>query len=564
MMVMTNFYQTPPEVKNPYTQDKFLQSYLARFLSGAEMKEVEQDLTRFGDRLIGDIEEMALGAEKHPPILHQFDPWGRRIDEIETAKGWKELDRVSAEERLIALGYQRPYGAASRVVQFAKIMLFHPSSAFYSCPLAMTDGAAKLIEHLDDEELKNNAYKHLTSSDPEHFWTSGQWMTEKTGGSDVGETETLARFENGQWRLYGVKWFTSATTSQMAMALARVEENGKTLPGSKGLGLFYIELRDSDKKLNGIKILRLKDKLGTKALPTAELELEGCVAKMVAPAGEGVKTIASLFNITRIYNACTSMGSMRRLLFMAKDYAFKRKAFGESLKDLPLHAETMAKLEVDYQSAFHLAFYVAHLQGLEECPSETPDLDKTKALLRLFTPIAKLATAKTNIQATSELVESFGGAGYIENTGIPKFLRDAQVLSIWEGTTNVLSLDVLRVFKKENSFPIFANEIVEKLEGLDEEYGPEKEKIKSQLEQLSRSLQELGRASTDVFQSHARELAFSMAQLMSAALMLEHAHNTQRDVDKLTARVYGQRQLVTLRLDLNKFEDASKIAFSDF
>lgn len=561
---MTNFYQTAPEIKNPYTQDKFLQSYLARFLSDAEMKEVGQDLTRFGERLIGDIGEMASEAEQYPPILHQYDAWGRRIDEIETAKGWEQLDRVSAEEKLVALGYKRPYGAASRVVQFAKIMLFHPSSAFYSCPLAMTDGAAKLIEHLEDDELKKNAFKHLTSSDPEEFWTSGQWMTEKTGGSDVSETETVARFEEGQWRLYGVKWFTSATTSQMAMALARVEKNGDSLPGSKGLGLFYIELRDNEKKLNGIKILRLKDKLGTKALPTAELELDGCVARMVAPAGEGVKTIASLFNITRIYNACTSMGSMRRLLFMAKDYAFKRKAFSEHLKDLPLHAETMAKLEVDYQSAFHLAFYVAHLQGLEECPSETPDIDKTKTLLRLFTPIAKLATAKINIQATSELVESFGGAGYVENTGIPKFLRDAQVLSIWEGTTNVLSLDVLRVFKKENAFPVFSSELAEKLEELESDFENEKKKVESELAELSESMQELVKASSDVLQAHARELAFSMAQLMSAVLMLEHAQKGQREIDKLSAQAFCQRKLVTLKLDLERPQNSSKIAFGDF
>jgi alkylation response protein AidB-like acyl-CoA dehydrogenase len=507
---------------------------------------------------------MADEAEQNPPVLNQFDPWGKRIDEIKTSKGWQQLDRVSAEEKLVALGYQRPYGAASRIVQFTKIMLFHPSSAFYSCPLAMTDGAAKVIEKLDNKELKEHAYQHLTSSDPKKFWTSGQWMTEKTGGSDVGETETIARFENGEWRLYGTKWFTSATTSQMAMALARVEENNETLPGSKGLGLFYIELRDNDKNLNGIKILRLKDKLGTKALPTAELKLDGTLAKMVAPAGEGVKTIASLFNITRIYNACTSIGSMRRLLFLAKDYAHKRKAFGHDLKELPLHAETMAKLELDYQSAFHLAFYVAHLQGLEECPSETPDINKTKTLLRLFTPMAKLVTAKINILATSELVESFGGAGYIENTGIPKFLRDAQVLSIWEGTTNVLSLDLLRALKKEEAFSIFVTELSEKFENFDSEFVHEKKKLKAQLDILSNSIQELKEASDHELQAHARELAFTMAQLMSATLMVEHAQSSQRDIDKLCAQTFCQRELISLKVNMTRNESSRKIAFEDF
>lgn len=161
-------------------------------------------------------------------------------------------------------------------------------------------------------------------------------MTERTGGSDVSGTSTIAKPSGAVFRLSGVKWFTSATTSQIAMTLARIEGAPE---GSKGLSLFYLELRDSTGKLNGIRINRLKDKLGTHALPTAELTLENTAALLVGKPGEGVKKISSLFNITRIYNACCAVGYMRRALALARDYATKRVAFGHTLSKHVLHLE---------------------------------------------------------------------------------------------------------------------------------------------------------------------------------------------------------------------------------
>lgn len=552
---MSNFFQSPPEFKNPFLQDELLQNVLKRFLTSDQYKKVEKDLTRFGARLCDDILKMSIDVEENPPKLISFDPWGRRLDHIQTAKGWSELDQVSAQEQLISLGYQRPYQHLSRLVQFSKIFLFHPSSAFYSCPLAMTDGAAKLIECLGKPENLKKAFNHLTSDQPDQFWTSGQWMTEKSGGSDVGQSETIARFENNQWRLYGVKWFTSATTSQMAMALARIEENGQTVAGSKGLGLFYLELRDQDQKLNHIEILRLKDKLGTKGLPTAELELKGSIATLVAPKGEGVKTISHLFNVTRIYNACTSIGAMRRLLFLARDYAYKREAFGHSLKDLALHRHTLNQLEIDYQACFHLSFKVARLLGEEECPSDEKNLSKNKALLRLLTPIAKLVTAKMNMQATSELVESFGGAGYIENTGIPKYLRDAQVLCIWEGTTNVLSLDVLRAMQSEGALEIFLDDFQARLSLLKQV----PENLKKQFVIFLDQIKKLKSLDAQNLQAHARELSFSIGYFTSALEMLEHAQFTKKERDQLVAQSFCQRNLCLLEVNEQRVELDKKL-----
>lgn len=473
-----SFFQDPPTFGHPFQEDIVLKDWLQSFISSENRDELERDLDTFGKRLLLEVDHLSKTAEKEIPEHIPFDPWGKRIDEIKMSPAWNSLHAVSAEEGIVATGYENKFGPESRILQMMKLYLFHPSSAFYTCPLAMTDGAAKLLKELGNEQY-NWIYDHLTSRDPEHFWTSGQWMTERTGGSDVGRSETIARFENGEWRLYGTKWFTSATTSEMTMALARVEENGKYLEGSRGLGLFFIELRESDGSLNKMKINRLKDKLGTKGLPTAEIELVGTKAKMIAPAGKGVKTISYLFNVTRIYNAVTTIGSWRRLLTLQLDYAKKRVVFGKTLKEQPAWKETIADLLLRFEINFHLTMKVAHLLGLEE---NQVNKDLNQKLLRLLTPIAKLKTAKENMQATSELIESFGGAGYVEDTGLPKFLRDSQVFPIWEGATNVLSLDMLRAFKVDETFPVWMKEMKDLSSNLHDDYSfPLKETIESEL-----------------------------------------------------------------------------------
>lgn len=515
---MSEFFQDGPTLGNQFLEDRVLQSLLKRKFPAEMYREIEPDLKRLGERAVTDIWKMGVDAEAQIPTLTQFDPWGRRIDEINTGWGWKALDRVSAEEGIVAIGYERKFGALSRLYQFSKLYLFHPSSAIYSCPLAMTDGAARAIEIYGDEALKKGAYKHLTSRNPAEFWTSGQWMTEKTGGSDVGDTQTEAKMENGQFRLYGTKWFTSATTSQMAMALARTPG---APTGGRGLSLFYIELRDAKGQLQNIEVHRLKDKLGTKALPTAELTLRGTPAKLVGDEGNGVKKISSLFNVTRLYNATCAVGNMRRGVALARDYAKKRRAFGKLLSDHPLHLETLSWMQTEFEASFHLTFYAVELLGKDELGTATPE---ESATLRLLMPVAKLFTAKQGVALASETLEAFGGAGYIENTGLPKLLRDGQVLSIWEGTTNVLSLDMLRAIEKENAFEACRANVRARLAALSTpELAPGAAKVSEALKRLEHFLPLAAKAGADGMQTAARAFAFGVARTVSASLLLEHA-----------------------------------------
>ncbi len=436
-MQNSEFYQDVTALTNTYDSDINLTEYINRIIPDTYRKDVTTHLKDVGEKAAGEWLNWSEESEKNIPVLTQYDPWGRRIDQISNCAAWKNLERAAAAEGIVATAYERRQNQYSRIHQMALLYLYHPSSAFFSCPLAMTDGAARAIELHGDTNLKQNAFSHLTSRNPENFWTAGQWMTEQTGGSDVSGTSTYARpLGANHFELFGTKWFTSATNSQMALTLAKIE-------GEKGLSLFYLETEK-----NNIQIHRLKGKLGTWALPTAELSLHGTKAILIGNPNEGIKRIASVLNITRVYNSICALGHMRRAIDLATGYATKRKAFGALIINHPLHKKTLQDLETEFAKCFKLTFYVVELLGKEELNIAS---DSEKKILRALTPIVKLYTAKKCLAVSSEALECFGGAGYIENTGIPKLLRDAQVFSIWEGTTNVLALDFLRVCEKENA-----------------------------------------------------------------------------------------------------------------
>ncbi len=549
-MVPDDFIQQGPELKNQYEDDDLLRSYLRRKLPPRFLQEIEPDLRRFGERVITDILEWGLDAEKHEPRHIPLDAWGNRIDKIEVTEGWKQLKRVSAEEGLIAIGYERKHGPFSRIYQFSKIYMFTPSSAIYTCPLAMTDGAARLIEVYGDEELKQNAYRHLISRKPNEFWTSGQWMTERRGGSDVGLADTIAEIEgNDRFSLHGLKWFTSAVTSEMAMTLARIQdEDGSVAKGSRGLSLFYVETKDDKGNWQNITVERLKNKLGTKALPTAELRLTGTPAKLVGDPGNGVKKIATLFNITRIYNSVSSVAYMRRMLTLAKDYAKKRFAFGKMLSEQPLHLETLASMEVEVHGAFHLAFRVVELLGKEECNEAT---DEEKAQLRILTPIAKLYTAKQAMETVSELLEAIGGIAYIEDSDLPRYLRDVQVLTIWEGTTNVLCLDVLRAIRKENAFEPLIKDVKRRLDAItNSRLAKDAEKVKEAVAAIVEFFTQALTKDLDYIEAAARGFAYSLARVVIASLLLEHAQwtldNDESEKYVIIAHRWCQKDLTPL------------------
>lgn len=539
-----DFFQDGPVLGNTFSGNRWLKAYLRYKLPQEYRSEVEEDLTRLGQLCATDYLNKARRAEREKPVLVQFDPWGKRIDEVRVSSAWRELQDVSAREGLIHIGYARRQKEYSRLYQFSKLYLFHPSSAFFTCPLAMADGAAKVLETYGQTPVHKDAFTHLTSTDPAHFWTSGQWMTEKTGGSDVSGTSTVAKLDKGEVRLSGVKWFSSATTSEMALALARYEGAAE---GSRGLTLFLVPVYERPGQLNGIQVLRLKDKLGTWALPTAELQLNGAKAYQIGETNQGVKTVASMLNITRLYNAICSCGQMTRALDQLRDYSGRRMAFGQKLADHVLHQGTFAREEVRSLAGFLLTMEMVHRLGREECGTASAE---DRDLLRLFTPVAKMFTARASIQVASEVIEGFGGAGYVEDTGLPVHLRDAQVFSIWEGATNVMSLDLLRVVQKTSAMSTFVGEMETRFSGFKTaEVRTLSSAARMRWTGLSRSIDQWLSATAEVQMANSREMCNQLAWQYAQILALSWAdQETEANRRVLCAWV---REMQSVQAELN-------------
>jgi alkylation response protein AidB-like acyl-CoA dehydrogenase len=367
--------------------------------------------------------------------------------------------------------------------------------------MAMTDGAAALLSrHLNDEDgdqpgrkgVFNEAYRRLTSRDPADAWTSGQWMTERTGGSDVSGTETLARrlshdelrqeaasghnedavgLPLGPWRIDGFKWFSSATDSDMVVMLARTPKGGLSAfmaPVRRRTGFSIPSINGIEKatqatELNGIRIQRLKNKLGTKSLPTAELELRGSRAWLIGTEGQGIKEISAILNITRLSTAAGSAANWSRGLAICRAYTKVRNVRGELLQNNPQHLRWMADETVKYWAGAHFAFFGVALQGaLEQDWKEMvrgtkaenliPE-NKTEVgvLLRFLTPVIKAQVSVNSVHGLRQCMECLGGVGYCENNedgglmNIAKVYRDNLVNPIWEGTVSVMAEDVVRV-----------------------------------------------------------------------------------------------------------------------
>ncbi|MBW3664527.1 MAG: acyl-CoA dehydrogenase family protein [Actinobacteria bacterium] len=567
-MDQAGFFQDAPRLRDEWEDDHALRAYLERVVPADVLAEITPSLTEMGHLAANELRDLAVEMNRrdNEPRLVHFDAWGRRVDRIETAPAWGRIGAYAARHGVVATAYEDAHGAWSRLHQMALAYLFNPSSALYSCPLAMTDGAARTLLDHGEQALIDRAVPHLTSRDPATAWTSGQWMTERTGGSDVGLSETTATKDGwiddrglDVWRLHGTKWFTSAITSEMALTLARPEGNPG---GGRGLAMYYVETHwpEPDGPLNDLRVLRLKDKLGTRQMPTAELALDGTIGFLVGGPSDGTRNIVPMLQVTRLWNAVSAASGIRRGLALARDFARRRVAFGRALADQPLHQVTLADLRVEHEAALQLTFRAVELFGRAERGEAS---DEERQVLRMLLPVAKLVTGKQAVAAASEALEAFGGAGYIEDTHLPVLLRDAQVLPIWEGTTNVLSLDTLRALARDGALPAYRAEIADQAE---RSAHPDLASIgraaiaaaDHAAAWVARALEEGG---LDAAQHGARRFAVTLGRAHTAVLLAAQA---QHDLERLhdgrglaVARRYAARGLDLIVDDADPVGDAA-------
>ncbi|WBB68729.1 acyl-CoA dehydrogenase family protein [Micromonospora sp. WMMD812] len=550
---MTRYVQPVPAPDDPYAGDALLRSWLERQLGAAGHAAAKDRLADLAADVVGPLRAAHADAEAHPPTLVRYDPWGARVDRVDTSAGWQAQRAAAARHAVVALPYlesaRGTWGAAARVVQHALLHLYGPESATFSCPVAMADGAAALLNLPEVDPAVRDAWlPRLISTDPDTAITSGQWMTESQGGSDLARSTTIGRpAADGSWRLTGEKWFCSAADAAMAVALARPEGAGR---GSRVLAPFLVPRYAADSPLAGgaapdapapgVTVHRLKDKLGTRALPTAEIGLRDAYALPLGdPADPGLVRAMTLVVVTRVHNAAAAAGGMRRGLAYARAYATARHVAGGALATSPLHRATLGTLAVDAAGAFVLAGHAFALLGRVEVGADP----FAAAELRIVAPLAKLATGRLAVSSASEYVESFGGAGYVEDTGVPRLLRDAQVLPIWEGTTNVLAMDVLRAVTREDAGP----PLLRRLAGAVDLARPLSPALADTLAAVTGELRDtLAEVAVDPQSvrvvAGARGLALRLAHALTAALLVEHASWGDEQAE-LAARLWARRWL---------------------
>ncbi|KAK4082940.1 uncharacterized protein Triagg1_1830 [Trichoderma aggressivum f. europaeum] len=493
------FFQPPPILPNQFYDDVSFQRCFKLFLPFSVITEVEAEVAALGrDVLSDEVFAWITDAERNKPYLKGSgrDAFGRWHGELVTGEGWRELQKFGLSRGIVATGYDTPYGAFSRPLQFLRLHLWEASSANVTCPSAMQDGAAALLRrHLASRRISEaerkvfeDAYRRLISRDPSVAWTSGQWMTERSGGSDVSQTETVATYQPeeaegalasregkiplGPWSINGFKWFSSATDSNMTILLARTSQGG--------LSTFFAPMRRHDptaktmtghpkangSRLNGVWIQRLKNKLGTQSLPTAELVLEDMRGWKIGEEGRGIQEISTILTLTRIHNVVTACGYVGRGLGIARAYARRREVGAGrgarmKLTESTLHMRTLANLTAEYHGLMLLSNFCGYLLGISEHEA-TPPTSALAALtpadrlidplLRIVVPLAKAYVCKASVPLLYSCMESLGGVGYLVNEeqeylNVARLYRDCCVLPIWEGTTDVLCTDMIRALK---------------------------------------------------------------------------------------------------------------------
>jgi acyl-CoA dehydrogenase len=426
---------------NFYRADPALADLLRIHLPDALFRHIEPQLDRLGELAGGHLDECARLADRHVPVLHPRDRFGRDVQSIEYHPAYRELERAAFGQfgihamslRKGIMGWPEKYPVAAK---HAFTFLFNQAEFGLGCPINVTDGCAKLLANFGSEELKARYLDGLTQTDMSKLTQGGQFMTEKEGGSDVGTLTTVAMQEGDRWRLYGEKWFCSNADAKVVMLLARPQ--GAT-SGTRGVGLFLMPRFLDDGSQNQYRIVRLKDKLGTRSMASGEIKFEGAIAYAVGRLDRGFVQMAEMVNSSRLSNGVKSTALMRRAYHDAMTVAKNRVVFGNRIIDLPLGRRQLMKIMLATEQALSLSFVTA--DALDRAEADSQD---AAALLRILTPTLKFRATRDARKVCGDAMEMRGGTGYIEEFATARLLRDAHLGSIWEGTGNIVALDALK------------------------------------------------------------------------------------------------------------------------
>jgi acyl-CoA dehydrogenase len=526
--------------QNFYAGDRGLRDLLALYLAPNDLSRLEPHFDRLGALAGGRLDELARVADKHPPVLHARDRFGRDEDWIDYHSSYREMESIAfgdfqfhaMSHRAGTLGMDRPLPA---VAKYALQYLFVQAEFGLMCPISVTDTSIHLVRKFGSDELKDYLLPKMLSDDPATQWKGTQFMTERSGGSDVGAIETIARCEDGVWRLSGDKWFCSHADADVALLLARPEG---APAGTRGLALFALPRRLKDGSRNAYRIVRLKDKLGTRSMASGEILLEGAVAYLVGDAGRGLKQMMEQVNLSRLSHGVRAAAMMRRCVNEALVCARSRMAFGKTIIEYPLLLRQLLKIAVPTEQSLSMFLFAASAMDRANAGEK-----EAESLLRILTPLLKFRACRDNIPVATGAMEVRGGNGYIEEWVHARLIRDAHVGVLWEGTSNINALDIVtRAVGKSRAHRTLEKALTKLLDEATLVPAAFRDRLRLALDRTLAFAERV--AAEPLLEANARQAASGLYHIASAILMTSEATRPGADARRaLYARLVLEHRL---------------------
>ncbi|MBM7713746.1 alkylation response protein AidB-like acyl-CoA dehydrogenase [Bacillus thermophilus] len=552
-------------MENFYKEDPILKRLLKSLLPPDFFHWADKELEDYGALCAGSIDIRAIHSDRDgAPKLINYDKMGNEASKVWLNEGYKKSVKETYRTGVVGyihkeipeLGIKGNYGYS-----YALKYLLSQAEPGLACPVTLTKATAYLIDHYASEPLKSTYLPHVISTGEVELYEGATFLTERQGGSDVGANELKAVKAGDSYLITGEKYFASnAGVCGIAMVLGRLDG---TPAGTKGLSLFLIPWEEN-RAQGRLRIRRLKDKLGVRAVPSGEVEFNKAIGYLVGKEDKGFSYMIEALNLSRVSNAVASVGIMRRALREAKNYAYRREAFGNRLTSYPMIQCTLsqmtAKQEIELQAIFEVIKRMDVVMGLE---TKDQASQRDKILFRLYVAIMKQETAEQAIRFAHEAIEIHGGNGYIEDFVTPRLLRDAQVLTVWEGTANILGLEVLRLIMKYEADQIFAGEMRRKLSDI-------KKKIvhpiatwiplmERQIEDLLKKVEQVRELNSHLQTFYCKALAERMAILFESVIALEscaQGDERQEAISEIYLRsVWKQDEFQQNPVELAKFQE---------
>jgi acyl-CoA dehydrogenase len=443
---------------NFFALDHNLRALLPLYMDAPLLAHLAPHLDALGALAGGKLGALSDAAERHPPVLHARDHMGRDEEWVEFHPAYRAMEEIAFGRFGMHAMTHRPgvLGWSEAMPPLAKYLfhyLFAQAEFGLLCPVNLTDSSSALVQRYASETIRARYLEAMWSQDLTRLHRCAQFITEKAGGSDVGVAELTAVRDGDHWRLWGEKWFCSSVDAELAVLLARPEG---ACDGGRGLGLFLMPKMLEDGTRNAYRITRLKDKLGSRGMASGEIVFEGAVAYQLGDVDRGLKQMLEMVNSSRVSHLARAAGMMRRCLNEAVMAARHRSAFGRAVIDHPLMRRQLVKLMVPTEQALSALFHASSVSARADA--------QARAVLRILTPIYKYRACRDNVTVATGAMEARGGNGYIEDWPNARLVRDAHLGLLWEGTSNINSLDaVQRAVGRERAHLALQEDLAERL-----------------------------------------------------------------------------------------------------